>query len=171
MESNNSPKRGVVYARVSKEEQKKEGYSLPSQVRLGRQHMERGGVKEVHPPIEDAESGRDFERRGIEDLIKLAEDGCIDYVYVHSLDRLGRNVAETPYFMYRLKELGVIVRTPEREYKLEKPMDFVIAVLDSFPPDEETFRLQENWGEAREDSRARARGCGNLSGLQEAQRR
>lgn len=143
MESNNSSKRGVNYVRVSKEEQKKEGYSLQSQVRLCRERMERDGVKEVHPPIEDAESGRNFERRGIEDLIKLAEDSCIDYVYVHSLDRLGRNVAETPYFMYRLKELGVTVRTPEREYKLEKPMDFVIAVIDSLPPDEESRKIGE----------------------------
>jgi site-specific DNA recombinase len=140
---NDSRKRAVIYSRVSKEEQRKTGFSLPSQVRLCRERMERDRVKEAHPPIEDAESGRNFDRGGIGKLLELAEGGYIDYVYVHSLDRLGRNVAETPYFMYQLKERGVIVQTPEREYRLEKPIDFVIAVIDSLSPDEESRRLGE----------------------------
>jgi len=103
--SNSSPKKkGFIYARVSSEEQKKSGYSLASQIRLLEEKMKREGVAAVHPPIMDVESGRSFAREGLKKLIKLAKSGSIDYVYVYDLDRLGRNVVETPYLMYRTQQ-------------------------------------------------------------------
>lgn len=136
-------KRAVIYARVSKEEQQKRGYSLQSQVRILKEQIESDGVEEVHPPITEAESGRDFGRKGIGKIIELAEGGYIDFVYVYRLDRLGRNVAETPYFMYKLNELGVTIRTPEHEYKLKNPVDFVLVVIENLPPDMESRSIGE----------------------------
>lgn len=136
-------KRGVIYARVSREEQQKKGFSLQSQVRILRELMGRDNVEKAHPPIEEAESGRGFDRRGVEELIKLAEGEYIDYVYIYRLDRLGRNVAETPFFMYKLNELGVTIRTPEREYRLDNPMDFLWAVFESCQSDMESRNIGE----------------------------
>ena len=62
---NNRKKREVIYARVSREEQQKKGFSLESQVRILEEQMERDAVEEAHPPIMEAESGRNFGRKGI----------------------------------------------------------------------------------------------------------
>jgi DNA invertase Pin-like site-specific DNA recombinase len=127
--SSSGNKRGVIYARVSTEEQRKGGYSLPSQIRLLREKMKTDGVEEVHEPIEDAESGQDFERKGLKKLWELVHAKRIDYVYVYDLDRLGRHVAETPYRMYSLKEEGVIVRDIREEYNFNDPLAYVIVTI------------------------------------------
>jgi DNA invertase Pin-like site-specific DNA recombinase/transposase-like protein len=136
-------KRGVIYARVSTEEQKKNGHSLPSQIRLLEEKMRNDGVEPVHSPITDIESGRNFERKGLKELLKLAETRSIDYVYVYDLDRLGRDVVETPYLMYRLKEFGVIVRTMVAEYNFENPYDYLMVIVQSLPGDVESRKLGE----------------------------
>jgi DNA invertase Pin-like site-specific DNA recombinase len=139
----NREKRGVIYVRVSKDEQQKEGYSIPSQLRILKELMDKDGVEEVHPPIIEAESGRGFDRKGIEELIRLAESREIDVVYIYRLDRLGRVVAETPFFMYKLNELGVAIRSPQRWYKLENPMDFLWTVFESAQADMESRNIGE----------------------------
>ena len=137
-------KRGVIYGRVSKKEQKESGYSLPSQIRLLEGKMKRDGVVAVRPPIVDVESGRNFDREGLKELIRLAQSGSIDYVYVYDLDRLGRNVVETPYLMYKLKEeTGVVVRTMNDEYNFKGPLDYVLATIKSLPGDVESHNLGE----------------------------
>jgi len=143
MSNSSAKKRGVIYARVSTEEQKKVGHSLPSQVRHLGEKMKSDGVEAVHPPIEDVESGRNFQREGLKKLLKLAEGGYIDYVYAYDLDRLGRNVAETPYLMYKLKEAGVIVRTMNGEYHFDDPCEYVFVTLKSFFGDIESRKIGE----------------------------
>jgi len=122
-------KRGVIYARVSTEEQRKGGYSLSSQIRLLREKMKSDNIEEVHEPIIDADSGKDFERKGLKKIWELVNAKLIDYVYVYALDRLGRHVAETPYLMWSLKEEGVIVRDTKEEYNFDDPMDYVYVTM------------------------------------------
>jgi len=141
--SSSGKKRGVIYARVSTEEQRKSGHSLPSQIALLEEKMKKDGVEAVHSPITDVDSGRNFEREGLKELLKLAESRSIDYVYVYDLDRLGRNVVETPYLMYKLKEMGVIVRTIDGEYNFENPYDYLKAIIESLPGDVESRKLGE----------------------------
>jgi DNA invertase Pin-like site-specific DNA recombinase len=52
--------------------------------------MKRDMVEEVHPPITDISSGRNYKRPGLRELIKLAKDRSIDYLYVYDLDRVCR---------------------------------------------------------------------------------
>jgi DNA invertase Pin-like site-specific DNA recombinase/transposase-like protein len=139
-----SPAKGVIYARVSTEEQKKEGYSIQSQIRRLEEKMKADGVQPVCDPIIDAESGRGFGREGLKKLSKLANQKAIQYLYVFDLDRLGRNVAETPYLMYRLKEeSGVITRTINEEFNFAEPFDFVLVVFKTFPGAVESRQLGE----------------------------
>jgi len=143
MSNSSNKKRGVIYARVSTEEQRKSGHSLPSQIALLEEKMKKDGVEAVHPPITDVDSGRNFEREGLKELLKLAESRSIDYLYVYDLDRLGRNVVETPYLMYKLKEMSVIVRTIDGEYNFENPYDYLKAIIVSLPGDVESRKLGE----------------------------
>jgi len=138
------PKRGVIYARVSSEEQKKSGFSIPSQKRLLEEKMKVDGVVAAHEPIVDAETGRTCEREGLKVLWELGRSGSIDYVYVYDLDRFGRHVVETPYLMYKLREeTGVIVRTIDREYNFTDPIDFLFAVFKSYTGDVESRKIGE----------------------------
>lgn len=104
--------------------------------------MKQDDVVEVCPPIEESESSRK-ERDGIAKLMEMAGRKKMDYVYVYVLDRLGRNVAETPFLMYTLKQMGVITRTKDREYNFDNPIDFVFAVFETFASDIETRKLGE----------------------------
>jgi DNA invertase Pin-like site-specific DNA recombinase len=143
---NASPrKRGVIYGRVSTEEQRK-NYSLPSQIRQLTEKMQRDGVEQVSDPIREAETSyRDFYARdGLKQLWKLAQEKKIDYVYVFDLDRLGRNAAETPHLMYILKSLyGVVTRTINEEYNFEDPIDYVLAALRSYVGQMESKKIGE----------------------------
>jgi site-specific DNA recombinase len=144
MSDGHSVKRGVIYARVSSEEQDKKGYSLPSQNRYLKERMKADGVVPVREPIIDVETGRTSEREGLKLLWSLARSGAIDYVYVYDQDRLGRHVAETPYLMWKLKEeTGVVVRTMTREYNFADPIDFVFAVLESYAGHVESDKIGE----------------------------
>jgi DNA invertase Pin-like site-specific DNA recombinase len=143
VEDNSGRRRGVIYTRVSTVEQRKSGYSLPSQLKLLREKMKKDGVEEVQEPIEDAESGQDFERKGLKKLLDLAHTKRIDYVYVLDLDRLGRHVAETPYLMYRLKEEGVIVRDINEEYNFNHPIEYVILTIKCYRGHDESLKIGE----------------------------
>jgi DNA invertase Pin-like site-specific DNA recombinase len=131
-----------MYKRVSGEDQR-DNYSFPRQEKLLREKMKNDGVEEVHEPIEDVDSGRDFERKGLKDLFELAFEKRIDYVYVIDLDRLGRHVAETPYLMYRLKEEGVIVRDLYEEYNFNDPIDYVIVTIKCYRGHSESLKIGE----------------------------
>lgn len=104
-------KNGVVYARNNENGQKSPVNGLPIQVELCRRAMKQDGVNEAYPPISDVASGRDFERLGLKELLNLAKEGRIAYVYTTGLDRLGRDVVKTLNFIVQLKELGVVIRT------------------------------------------------------------
>jgi len=144
MMPSSSLKKGIIYARVSSEEQRKSGYSLASQRRLLEEKMKNDNVGPINSPIVDVESGRNFEREGLKKLLKLDKSGSIDFAYVYDLDRLGRHVAETPYLMYKLKEeTGVVVRTMCDEYNFDDPFDYVLATIRSLPGDVESRKLGE----------------------------
>jgi len=129
---------------VSTEEQRKSGYSIPSQKRLLEEKMKADGVVAVHQPIDDVESGTTSERGGLKQLWELAKSGQIDVVYTFCLDRFGRHVVESPYLMYKLKEeTGVIIRTMDREYDFTDPMDFLLAVIESYPGHVESRKIGE----------------------------
>jgi DNA invertase Pin-like site-specific DNA recombinase len=135
-------KRGVIVARVSTEEQKRSGFSIPSQIKSCSLKIAADGVEPVHEPIMESESGLTTERDAIATLFDLARQG-LDYVYVHTLDRLARNVAEGPYVLYRLRQMGVIVRTPTREYDLSDPMQCVLAMLEFYAAQTESMKIGE----------------------------
>jgi DNA invertase Pin-like site-specific DNA recombinase len=146
MSNATSKKRGIIYIRVSGDDQKETGYSLPSQVRALREKMKKDGVEEVHQPIEDVESGRNNERKGIKLVIELAERKCYDFLYVYDLDRLGRHYAETPYLMFRLREHGVIVRDRTDEYDFEgesQSIKYVFVVMKCWQGHAESLKIGE----------------------------
>jgi DNA invertase Pin-like site-specific DNA recombinase/DNA-directed RNA polymerase subunit RPC12/RpoP len=111
--------------------------------------MAKDDVVQAHEPILESESGLTTQREGIEILFELAGQGLIDYVYVYTLDRLGRNAVEDLYVLYRLRQLGVVVRTLNREYDLSDPMDGLLAMAELSPGQVESIRIGERTGRGK----------------------
>lgn len=140
--------RAAVYAMISHGDQS--DYSLPGQIRRCREKIEKDGVVEASGPFVDEESGfKDSKREGLSNLIKQASEGTIDLVYVYNLDRLGRHYAETPYLMYKLKELGVIVRDINREYNFDDPAEYVFVVFQCYRAHAESVRIGDRGKEGK----------------------
>lgn len=99
-----SEKRGVIYVRVSSNEQAESGYSLETQVEDLRKIAEENGITLIASPIRDeGESGTNFDREGIKEVFRLASAGEITHLLVDDVDRLGRTTPETLYFIHLLQ--------------------------------------------------------------------
>lgn len=97
-------KRGIIYARVSSNEQADSGYSLEAQVEDLKKKAEKNGISLVDSPIlDEGESGTNFDRDGIKEVFRLASSGEISYLLVDDADRLGRTTPETLYFIHLLQ--------------------------------------------------------------------
>ena len=90
----------VVYARVSSEEQEKEGFSIPAQARLLREYASKEGLKVVDEFI-DSETAKEPGRRNFQRMVKFLGDerqkGVADHcriVLVEKTDRLYRNLKD-----------------------------------------------------------------------------
>ncbi len=101
------PKRAILYARVSTEEQAKTGYSIPEQLRELRAYVAREGYRVVEEAIDDGHSGADPHRPGLRRVMELAESGAIDVVIAKKRNRLFRSRLYRLLWDQDLGELGV----------------------------------------------------------------
>ena len=115
-----TPKRAVSYIRVSTREQaqrggSEEGFSLPAQREANKRKAQSMGALVVKEFADRGESARRANRPELQKMLAyLKEDGGIDYVIVHKLDRLARNRADDVEINRAFEEAGVrLVSTSE----------------------------------------------------------
>ncbi|MEA1304464.1 recombinase family protein [Actinomyces oris] len=115
-----TPKRAVSYIRVSTREQaqrggSEEGFSLPAQREANKRKAQAMGALVVKEFADRGESARSANRPELQKMLAyLKEDGGIDYVIVHKLDRLARNRADDVEINRAFEEAGVrLVSTSE----------------------------------------------------------
>src|ERR687894_2372453 len=101
------PKRAILYARVSTEEQAKSGYSIPEQLRELRTYAAREGYRVIEEAIDDGHSGADPHRPGLRRVMELAESGAIEVVLAKKRNRLFRSRLYRLLWDQDLGELGV----------------------------------------------------------------
>ena len=124
---------GVIYARVSSEGQteddedsddnddndddKVDSGSIEGQIKQLRKVADKRGIRLPHDPfIDKAKTGQNFDREGIKHLFRTAQKTDTDHLLVEKVDRVGRNAAETLYFISVLQsECGVTLVTPSGE--------------------------------------------------------
>ena len=110
------PKRMIIYARVSTE-QEKQPHSIEAQLRACRKRLEVYEdlrKYEVVTEITDNCSGTKLTSRpGIQQVIGMLSEGLADGVVVYSLDRLSRSVEHTAYLFNKVfvKERVIISAT------------------------------------------------------------
>ena len=115
-----TPKRAVSYIRVSTREQaqrggSEEGFSLPAQREANKRKAQSMGALVVKEFADRGESARSANRPELQKMLAyLKEDGGMDYVIVHKLDRLARNRADDVEINRAFEEAGVrLVSTSE----------------------------------------------------------
>ena len=106
-----SRKKAVVYARVSSKDQEKEGFSIPSQLKLLRKHAADNDI-EIDAEYVESESARKAGRRQfnrmIADIRKHSSD--VGIVLCEKTDRLHRNLHDHATVDDLMNEMGVEFR-------------------------------------------------------------
>jgi len=104
------PRKGIIYARVSSDKQRKrdskgvERGSIQGQIEEMEDIAGREGIELPYDPITDeAKTGTNFDRDGIKTVFEIAKQPDISYLLVEKVDRIGRTAPETLYFIYILQ--------------------------------------------------------------------
>jgi site-specific DNA recombinase len=104
------PKKAILYARVSTDEQARSGYSLAQQIEALRDHAAREGY-EVLEEVQDAgQSGASLERPGMDRVRDLVATGGVAVVLAQDRDRFAREPAYHYLLRREFEEHGTKIR-------------------------------------------------------------
>ena len=104
------PKRAILYARVSTDEQARSGYSLAQQIEALREYAAQEGY-EILEEVQDAgQSGASLERPGMDRVRDLVAAGGVDLVLAQDRDRFAREPAYHYLLRREFEEHGTKIR-------------------------------------------------------------
>ena len=113
------PKKAVIYARVSSEEQKKEGFSIEAQLDLLRDYAKKNNF-DVVKEFTEAETAKQSGRHKFTEMLKfLKKSKDVNVILVEKTDRLYRNfrdyvdVDDNKFEIHLVKENEII--TPDKK--------------------------------------------------------
>jgi site-specific DNA recombinase len=87
------PKRAILYARVSTDEQARSGYSLAQQLEALREYAAREGYEVLEEVVDPGQSGASLERPGMDRVRDLVAAGGVYVVLAQDRDRFAREPA------------------------------------------------------------------------------
>ena len=99
--------RAGLYARVSTKEQAEEGYSIEQQFESMRRLCQDRGWRVVAEFEDPGVSGRTSNRPAFQEALKVCEQGALDVLVTHRLDRFYRNLRQQLNTLGKLGEWGV----------------------------------------------------------------
>src|SRR5215208_5738072 len=91
------PKRAILYARVSTDEQARSGYSLAQQLEALREYAAREGYEVLEEVSDPGQSGASLERPGMDSVRDLVAAGGVSVVLAQDRDRFAREPAIINY--------------------------------------------------------------------------
>jgi site-specific DNA recombinase len=117
------PKRAILYARVSTDEQARSGYSLAQQLDALRAYAAREGYEVLEEVQDPGQSGASLERPGMDRVRDLVAAGGVSAVLAQDRDRIAREPAYHYLLKREFEEHGAKIRalndrgddTPEGE--------------------------------------------------------
>jgi site-specific DNA recombinase len=117
------PKRAILYARVSTDEQARSGYSLAQQLEALRTYAAREGYEVLEEIVDPGQSGASLERPGMDRVRDLVAAGGVFVMLAQDRDRFAREPAYLYLLRRELEEHGTKIRamndrgddTPEGE--------------------------------------------------------
>ena len=110
MPSNHSPKRAILYARVSTDEQARSGFSLAQQLEALREYAAREGYEILEEVVDPGQSGASLERPGMDRVRDLVAAGGVSVVLAQDRDRFAREPAYHYLLRREFEEHGAKIR-------------------------------------------------------------
>ena len=106
------PKRAILYARVSTDEQARTGFSLRQQIERLREYAAQEGYEVLEEVVDPGQSGASLERPGMDRVRDLVagEAGDVSVVLAQDRDRFSREPAYTYLLRREFEERGTILR-------------------------------------------------------------
>src|SRR5919112_1771257 len=104
------PKRAILYARVSTDEQARSGYSLAQQLEALREYAAREGYEILEEVSDPGQSGASLERPGMDRVRDLVAAGGIFVVLAQDRDRFAREPAYHCLLKREFEEYGTKIR-------------------------------------------------------------
>ena len=105
------PKRAILYARVSTDEQARSGYSLAQQLEALRDYAAREGYEVLEEIQDPGQSGASLERPGMDRIRDLVAAGGVTVVLAQDRDRFAREPAYHYLLKREFEERGTKMRT------------------------------------------------------------
>ena len=100
------PKRAVLYARVSTDEQARTGYSLAQQLEALKEYASREGYEVIEEVSDPGQSGASLERPGMDRVRDLVAAGGVSVVLAQDRDRFTREPAYHYLLRREFEEYG-----------------------------------------------------------------
>ena len=104
------PKRAILYARVSTDEQARSGYSLAQQLEALGQYAAREGYEVLEEISDPGQSGASLERPGMDRVRDLVAGGGVSIVLAQDRDRFAREPAYHYLLRREFEEYGTKLR-------------------------------------------------------------
>src|SRR5215211_4975083 len=104
------PKRAILYARVSTDEQARSGYSLAQQIEALRAYAAREGYEVLEEVVDSGQSGASLERPGMDRVRDLVAAGGVSVVLAQDRDRIAREPAYHYLLRREFEEHGCKIR-------------------------------------------------------------
>src|SRR5919107_5155625 len=104
------PKRAILYARVSTDEQAKSGYSLAQQMEALRQYAAREGYEVLEEVTDPGKSGASLARPGMDRVRDLVAGGGVSMLLAQDRDRFAREPAYHYLLRQEFEEHGTRIR-------------------------------------------------------------
>jgi len=104
------PKRVILYARVSTDEQARSGFSLAQQIEALRQYAAREGYEVLEEVLDPGQSGASLARPGMDRVRDLVATGGVSVVLAQDRDRIAREPAYHYLLRKEFEEHGARIR-------------------------------------------------------------
>src|ERR687897_184856 len=105
-----SPRKAILYARVSTDEQAKNGYSLAQQMEALRDYATREGYEVTEEVTDPGQSGASLARPGMDRVRDLVAAGGVSVVLAQDRDRFAREPAYHYLLRKEFEEHGPSIR-------------------------------------------------------------
>jgi len=109
-DNGHSPKRAILYARVSTDEQARSGYSLAQQIEALRAYAASEGYEVLKEVSDPGQSGASLERPGMDRVRDLVAAGSVSVVLAQDRDRFAREPAYHYLLRQEFEEHGTKIR-------------------------------------------------------------
>jgi len=138
-------KRVAIYARVSTEEQAKEGFSIAAQLQTLRQYAQVYKWEVVDEYVDEGISGKSVNGRPeMQRLIKDVENKRFDAVIVWKISRLSRNMLDTLMILDKFEKYNVKFISYSENFDTSSPIGRLVLQIMASIAEMERNTLSEN---------------------------